>query len=121
MKPLPVPISRGWLALVGLVPCAMAIAAHDARPAAAPGMASVAAGEGQAKGTGFAVSRHVVAGGGGTSTGGAFAVSGTLGQPDADPLQPSSGGVFAVAGGFWPGIAAAAPRGDPLFANGFED
>jgi hypothetical protein len=72
------------------------------------------------KGTGFAVRRHVIAGGGGRSTGAAFAITGTIGQADADPLQPSTGGVFAITGGFWPGIAPAAPLGDPLFANGFE-
>jgi hypothetical protein len=73
-----------------------------------------------AKGGGFAISRHVIAGGGGTSSGGAFAIAGTIGQTDADPLHPASGGVFAITGGFWPGIAPAAPVGDAVFANGFE-
>jgi hypothetical protein len=74
-----------------------------------------------AKGAGFAVSRHVIAGGGGTSTGGAFTLRGTLGQADADPLQPSSGGSLTLAGGFWPGIAAGTPVADPVFVDGFED
>lgn len=73
-----------------------------------------------AKGTGFAITRHVIAGGGGASSGGAFAVSGTIGQADADPLHPATGGVFAISGGFWPGLAAAPPPGDDVFANGFE-
>lgn len=40
-------------------------------------------------------------GGGGTSTGGSFAVSGTIGQPDAGIAL--NGGAFTVVGGFWPG------------------
>jgi hypothetical protein len=39
-------------------------------------------------------------GGGGTSTGGVFAVSGTIGQPDA-AANASSGGPFTLVGGFW--------------------
>lgn len=70
--------------------------------------------------TTLAIPRHVIAGGGGRSSGGVFAIQGTIGQPDADPLQPSSGGVFAITGGFWPGIEPPAPLGDPVFANGFE-
>jgi hypothetical protein len=35
-------------------------------------------------------------------------------------LQPATGGSFEVSGGFWPGLVAAAPRPDPLFADGFE-
>jgi hypothetical protein len=64
--------------------------------------------------------RHVIAGGGGQSSGGAFAIQGTIGQADADPLQPSTGGVFAISGGFWPGIEPSVPQGDAVFANGFE-
>jgi hypothetical protein len=68
----------------------------------------------------FGVSRYVIAGGGGQSSGGVFAIQGTIGQADADPLQPASGGALAVTGGFWPGIAPPAPPGDAVFANGFE-
>ena len=39
-------------------------------------------------------------GGGGTSSGGAYIVRGTIGQPDADY---SAGGPYEVLGGFWPG------------------
>ncbi|MCP4708421.1 MAG: hypothetical protein GY869_07345, partial [Planctomycetes bacterium] len=38
-------------------------------------------------------------GGGGRSTGGAFILEGTIGQPDAGLL---SGGEYVLAGGFWP-------------------
>lgn len=73
-----------------------------------------------AKGTGFAIPRHVIANGGGDSSGGVFRIQGTIGQADADPLQPSTGGVYGITGGFWPGNAAITPSGDALFANGFE-
>jgi hypothetical protein len=43
-----------------------------------------------------------VAGGGGTSTGGVYSVSGTAGQPDAGQ-SASSDGRFQLAGGFWYG------------------
>ena len=73
-----------------------------------------------AQGDAYTVDRHTVDGGGGTSSGGNFEIQGTIGQPDADPLQPSTGGGFEVTGGFWPGLAPASPQPDPLFANGFE-
>ena len=44
-----------------------------------------------------------VDGGCGTSTGGVYSVSGTIGQPDAGTM---SGGNFSLTGGFW-GIVAA--------------
>ena len=40
-------------------------------------------------------------GGGGTSAGGVYAVTVTIGQPDAGSM---SGGSFSLQGGFWPGI-----------------
>lgn len=47
----------------------------------------------------FSVSRFTIDGGGGTrSTGGAFALGGTIGQPDAGRLSGSS---FTLGGGFW--------------------
>ena len=39
--------------------------------------------------------------GGGTSTGGSYTLSGTLGQFDASPEAASSGGVYSLTGGFW--------------------
>jgi hypothetical protein len=38
-------------------------------------------------------------GGGGTSTGGVYSVSGTIGQPDAG--GPMTGGQYSLTGGFW--------------------
>lgn len=39
--------------------------------------------------------------GGGSSTGGVFVLSGTVGQPEASSA-PGSGGGFSLSGGFWP-------------------
>ena len=52
-------------------------------------------GEGEA----WEVNWWTVDGGGGHSAGGDIAVTGTLGQPDAQ--GQSAGGAFAVRGGFW--------------------
>jgi hypothetical protein len=46
----------------------------------------------------YSIDWYKVAGGGGTSTGGVYAVSGTIGQPDAGSM---SGGQFTLQGGFW--------------------
>ena len=46
----------------------------------------------------FDLSWHTIDGGGGTSTGGNFSLSGTIGQPDAGTM---SGGNFTLVGGFW--------------------
>jgi hypothetical protein len=51
-----------------------------------------------------------VDGGGGTSQGGDYAVSGTIGQPDTSPLM--SGDDFTIVGGFWGG--AMTPPGPNL-------
>ncbi|HEX7880359.1 MAG TPA: T9SS type A sorting domain-containing protein [Candidatus Eisenbacteria bacterium] len=62
----------------------------------------------------FAISRFTIDGGGGTrSTGGAFALGGTMGQPDAGRLTSLS---FTLSGGFWfGGIAVSAvPPGDGI-------
>ena len=53
-------------------------------------------------------------GGGGTSTGGVYQVSGTIGQPDAGPTM--SGGNYSVDGGFWSIIAAVQTPGAPLLS-----
>jgi hypothetical protein len=50
---------------------------------------------------GFSIPWWTVDGGGGTSQGGDYTVSGTIGQPDTSPLM--SGGEYTVVGGFWGG------------------
>jgi hypothetical protein len=49
----------------------------------------------------FSISWWTVDGGGGTSQGGSYALSGTIGQPDAGSL---SGGNYLLEGGFWSGL-----------------
>jgi hypothetical protein len=50
----------------------------------------------------FDLSWRTADGGGGTSTGGGFEISGTIGQPDASATS-LTGGEFSVSGGFWSG------------------
>ena len=52
-----------------------------------------------------------ISGGGGTSTGGVYAVSGTIGQPDASSAM--TGGSYSLTGGFWALYAVQTP-GAPL-------
>ena len=47
----------------------------------------------------FSIDSHTM-GAGGASTGGVFSVSGTIGQPDANP-EPMANGEFSLTGGFW--------------------
>jgi len=48
----------------------------------------------------YNISWYTIDGGGGTSTGGNFSLSGTIGQPDAGTM---AGGNFELRGGFWAG------------------
>jgi len=54
---------------------------------------------------------YKVAGGGGTSTGGVYAVNGTIGQADAG--APMSGGNYSLTGGFWSLISVVQTAGLP--------
>ncbi|HVM47814.1 MAG TPA: hypothetical protein VMU04_07295 [Candidatus Acidoferrum sp.] len=65
----------------------------------------------RAAGQSYSVSWYKIAGGGGTSTGGTYTVSGTIGQHDAG--GPMTGGSFSVTGGFWSLIAAVQTPGAP--------
>jgi hypothetical protein len=47
----------------------------------------------------YSIDWHKVAGGGGTSTGGVYSVSGTVGQHDAG--GPLTNGVYSLTGGYW--------------------
>jgi hypothetical protein len=60
----------------------------------------------------FSIGWYRVAGGGGTSSGGAYSVTGTAGQPGA--LGEPSGGGFSVAGGFWSLYALGTPGAPAL-------
>ena len=56
---------------------------------------------------------YKVSGGGGTSTGGVYTVSGTIGQHDAGGGM--SGGNYVVTGGFWAIYAVQTPGAPNLF------
>ena len=62
----------------------------------------------------FAIVKFTVDGGGGKSTGGAYSVTGTIGQPDAS-AQDSTGAGYSLTGGFWSRVM------DLLFRDGFEN
>ena len=47
----------------------------------------------------YSIDWFKIAGGGGTSTGGVYQLSGTIGQPDVGPVMTN--GQFSVTGGFW--------------------
>src|SRR5262245_10664322 len=50
----------------------------------------------------YAIDWSTVDGGGAmSSTGGAFEVAGTIGQPDASQAQQLTGGTYTLTGGFW--------------------
>ena len=59
----------------------------------------------------YSVDWYKIADGGGTSTGGTYQVSGTIGQPDASGAM--TGGNYSLTGGFWSLYAVQTP-GAPL-------
>jgi hypothetical protein len=63
------------------------------------------------QGQSYSIDWYKIAGGGGTSTGGIYQVSGTIGQPDAGAAM--SGGQFSVTGGFWSLISVLQTAGLP--------
>ncbi len=91
---LPVPMARKALLLVavGVLLSASAVLAQT--------------------GGGFDLTWNTVDGGGGTSTGGSFSLTGTIGQPDAG--APLSGGGYTLVGGFWGEIRIPGPVYLPL-------
>jgi hypothetical protein len=62
----------------------------------------------------YSVDWWKVAGGGGTSTGGVYAVSGTIGQHDAG--GPMTNGQYSVTGGFWALPTAIQTPGSPVLS-----
>jgi hypothetical protein len=61
----------------------------------------------------YSIDWSTIDGGGGTSTGGVYSVSGTIGQPDAGTM---SGGNYTLQGGFWGVIAAVQTPDAPLLS-----
>lgn len=64
----------------------------------------------------YSIDWYKIAGGGGTSTGGGFSVTGTIGQPDASGAM--TGGNYSLTGGFWSLYAVQTP-GAPLLTITF--
>jgi hypothetical protein len=59
----------------------------------------------------FTLESFTVDGGGGSSSGGNYSLTGTIGQPEAGML---SGGDYVVEGGFWPGVIVVPITGGPI-------
>jgi hypothetical protein len=71
----------------------------------------------RAVGQQYSINWFKVAGGGGTSTGGAYQVSGTIGQHDAG--GPMTNGQYSLIGGFWSVITVVQTPGAPLLTITF--
>ena len=93
-------------ALLVLIACQLLAAAATREPAGAKLEQAGA----------YTVDWSTVDGGGARSTGGSYVLTGTVGQADADPLQPSEGGVYQLDGGWWGGAGPV----DELFRDSFE-
>ncbi len=65
---------------------------------------------GTAAGQDYSIDWYTVDGGGGTSAGRNFSVSGTSGQPDAS-LRPMTGGSLSLVGGYWSLFSVEPPGG----------
>jgi hypothetical protein len=63
----------------------------------------------------YSIEWHTIDGGGGTSIGGDYSVSGTISQPDAN-ATPMTGGNFSLTGGFWSLLSAVQTPGAPLLS-----
>jgi len=70
-------------------------------------------GLGGASAQNYTLNWWTVDGGGGTSTGGVYSVTGTIGQPDAGQM---SGGNYSVTGGFWSLISVVQTPGAPTLS-----
>src|SRR5690242_20128930 len=79
------------------------------------GLSGVLLATGLASAQNYSVDHFTIAGGSGTVTGGAFVISGTVGQPEANLAL--SGGAFSLTGGFWSeGAVSSDPK--PLIVPG---
>ena len=66
----------------------------------------------------FVITRSVIAGGGGESSGGVFTVRGTIGQHAAGPASGAmTGGSFGHTSGFWAGLPCAVDFNSDGFVN----
>jgi len=58
----------------------------------------------------YSIDWFTIDGGGGTSSGGNYTLTGSMGQPDAGRL---AGGNYRLEGGFWPGLIVPSTTGAP--------
>ncbi len=65
----------------------------------------------QARGQNYSIDWSTIDSGGGTSTGGVYTVSGTIGQPDASGAM--TGGDYFLTGGFWSLLSVVQTAGAP--------
>ena len=68
----------------------------------------------RAMGQSYSIDWFTIDGDGGTSTGGVFSISGTIGQPDASAAM--SGGNYTVVGGFWSFVDTIQTPGAPALS-----
>jgi hypothetical protein len=61
----------------------------------------------------YSIDWFTIDGGGGSSTGGVYSLSGTIGQPDAGRMTGAS---YALDGGFWGFVGAVQTGGAPLLS-----
>ena len=59
----------------------------------------------------YSINWSKIAGGGGTSSGGQYTLSGTIGQPDASMTM--TGGNYSLTGGFWAMVSVVQTAGAP--------
>ena len=62
----------------------------------------------------YSIDWSTIDGGGGTSIGGVYSVSGTIGQPDASGAM--TGGSYSLTGGFWSLYSVVQTEGVPLLS-----
>jgi len=63
----------------------------------------------------YSIDWYKIAGGGGTSTGSVYSVSGTIGQADATADTALTGGNYSLTGGFWAIQAVQTPGAPALY------
>ncbi len=82
--------------------------------------AGSASGQTQGSGGSYSIDHYSIDNGSASMSAESFVVVGSVGQPDAEPLQPAGAGNFQLVGGFWAGVSQATAPADLLFYSGFE-
>ena len=87
---------------------------------AAAGQAAPAADASLNQGQPYQVDVYSIDAGGQHAAGGSFALEGSAGQPESNPLGAVAGGQFSVAGGVWPALGTPPTLTDTIHTDGFE-